>query len=197
MVSLKSSFQEEASVLSIQNNRLMRTLGLVAVILIAASLRLVPHAPNFSPIAAMALFGGAYLSRKSLAFFAPLAAMFLSDCVLGFHDQVVAVYASFALVTMIGFVLAGKASAQGRVKPSAWGIGLSSAAGSVVFFAITNFTVWFGSGMYERSAQGLLNCYVAALPFLQNSLVGDALFAAVMFGAWAVVEKAIPSLQEA
>jgi hypothetical protein len=172
------------------NNRgVARMAGIIAVIGLAAMLRLIPHAPNFSPIAAMALFGGAYLSQKRLAFLLPLAAMFVSDCVIGFHDQMMTVYVSFVLVTMVGMMIRSHRSI-GRV-------GVSTVLGSLIFFVITNTAVWFSSGMYERSVNGLITCFVAALPFLQNNLAGDAFFATVLFGGWALIEKSVPALQDA
>jgi hypothetical protein len=163
--------------------------GALVVVLIAAVLRLVPHPPNFSPIAAMALFGGVYLSRKGWALALPLAAMIVSDFFLGFHDQMPAVYGAFVLVTLIGFAL--------RAHPTAGRITLASVFGSVVFFLITNFAVWAKSGMYEKSALGLSECFVAALPFFQNSLAGDLFYTAVLFGSWALAARSIPQLREA
>jgi hypothetical protein len=169
-------------------------LAVVAVVLIGAALRLVPHPSNFSPIGAMALFGGAHLARRSrlsqvLAFVLPLAAMLLSDAVLGFHNQMVAVYGSFLLVTALGYGL--------RAKPAAGRVALASVAGSLIFFVITNFSMWAEGGWYERSAKGLATCYIAAVPFLQNSLAGDLFFTAVLFGGYALAQKLVPRLAQA
>src|SRR6478735_10223565 len=88
-----------------------RILALLGAILVAAVLRLVPHPPNFSPIGAMALFSGAYLGRRPLAFVAPLGAMLLSDLVLGFYHGQLTVYFSVALIVMIGMVALTRRSA--------------------------------------------------------------------------------------
>ena len=71
-----------------------RLIVLLSAIVAAAALRLVPHPPNFTPIGAMALFSGAYLGRRWLAFAAPLGAMLLSDLVLGFYRGHVRPYTS-------------------------------------------------------------------------------------------------------
>jgi hypothetical protein len=163
--------------------------GALAVIAIAALFRLLPHPPNFSPIAAMALFGGAYFARKSAAIALPLIALFITDLALGFHETMPAVYGSFVLVAVLGFAL------QERV--SAVRVGVASAAGSLIFFAITNFSVWAQGGLYEKSVSGLLTCYIAALPFLQNSFAGDMFFSAVLFGGWALAERRLPQLRAA
>jgi len=167
--------------------------GVLTVIGAAAAFRLVPHPPNFSPLAAMALFGGATLTRRELAFAVPLAAMFLSDLVLGFHDQMVIVYISIALVSGIGLWLRSGGS-KGKGYRSAARIGVGSIAGSLIFFTLTNFAVWFSGGMYEKSLAGLWTCYTAALPFFQATLMGDLFFSAMFFGAWVIAEKTVPAL---
>lgn len=164
--------------------------GILTVIGAAAAFRLVPHPPNFSPIAAMALFGGATLVRREWAFAIPLAAMFLSDLVLGFHDQMVVVYVSVALVSGIGLWL----RSGPRGYRSVARIGAGSIVGSLIFFTLTNFAVWFSGGMYEKSLAGLWTCYTAALPFFQATLTGDLFFSTVFFGAWMIVEKTVPAL---
>src|SRR6476620_10729261 len=87
-----------------------RILALLAAILLAAALRLVPHPPNFTPIGAMALFSAAYLGRRTLAFVAPLGALLLSDLVLGFYHGMATVYASVALIVLIGWVALSRVS---------------------------------------------------------------------------------------
>ena len=82
-----------------------RLIALLSAIAAAAALRLVPHPPNFSPIDAMALFSGAYLGRRLLAFVAPLGALLLSDLVLGFYHGQATVYFSVALIVMIGMTV--------------------------------------------------------------------------------------------
>lgn len=176
------------------NKNVLRGFGILSIVLIGAALRLVPHPANFSPIGAMALFGGAMLAtttsaHRSLALLLPLAALFLSDLVLGFHSSMPAVYVAFLVVGLIGMLMGSKAS----IARLAGG----SLSGSFVFYAITNFAVWAQSGMYAKTGAGLVECYVAALPFLQNALAGDLFFTAVFFGAWALVEKAVPQLRVA
>jgi len=164
-----------------------RILALLAAILTAAALRLIPHPPNFTPIGAMALFSGAYLGRKGLAFVAPLAAMLLSDAILGFHSGMPFVYASVALIVLIGSLVASRITALTVV-----GAALAS---SVLFFVVTNFGTWLVSGMYPLTGAGLAACYVAAIPFFQNTAVGDLFYCAVLFGGFALLERAVPRLR--
>ena len=147
---------------------------LISAILAAAALRLVPHPPNFSPIDAMAMFSGAYLGRRWLAFVAPLAALLLSDVVLGFYHGMATVYATVALVVMIGWWVSSRRTALR--------IGAGSVVGSVVFFMITNFGMWLFSGFYPVTYAGLVACYTAAIPFFQNTIAGDLFYAVLLFG---------------
>jgi Family of unknown function (DUF6580) len=139
--------------------------------------RLAPHAPNFTPVAASALFAGAVLRSRALALAVPLAAMLVSDFVIGGYDWRVmgVVYAALALPTLLGRW--GRARAAIVLVPLA----LSS---SLLFFATTNFAVWALSGMYTHDLAGLVHCYVAALPFLQNTVIGDVFWTTLLFGGW-------------
>lgn len=132
----------------------------------------------------MALFSGALLPRRAWAFAIPLAAMLLSDLAIGFHELMPAVYVSFALISAMGLWL-NRERSTARVAGT-------TIAGSLVFFFVTNFAVWAQTSLYEKTAAGLLSCFVAALPFLQNSLAGDLFYSTVLFGAWAMAARAIP-----
>jgi len=164
-----------------------RLVALLSAVLVAAALRLVPHPPNFTPIGAMALFGGAYLGRRALAFAAPLGALLLSDLVLGFYHGMATVYCSVALIVMIGMV------ALSRVSPIR--VGLAALASSVLFFVVTNFGMWLFSGFYPRSLAGLEACYVAAIPFFQNTVAGDLFYATLLFGGFKLLELMVPQLR--
>jgi len=165
-----------------------RLLALLSAILLAAALRLVPHPPNFTPIGAMALFSGAYLWHRSLSFVAPLAAMLLSDAVLGFYSGMWVTYLAVALIVLVGWVALSRVSVL-RVAGAAL-------ASSIVFFLVSNFGVWALSGMYPHNSAGLVACYVAAIPFFQNTLAGDLFYATLLFGGFAIVEHAVPRLRE-
>ncbi len=166
-----------------------RILVLLSAIVGAAALRLVPHPPNFTPIGAMALFSGAYLGRRWLAFAAPLGALLLSDLVLGFYHGQATVYFSVALIAMIGM-----AALERR---SALRVGLAAIASSILFFVITNFGMWLFSGFYPRTMAGLEACYIAAIPFFQNTVAGDLFYATLLFGGFAALEQILPALRRA
>ncbi len=167
------------------------------MILAAAASRLIPHPPNFAPIGAMALFGGACFADRRVAFAVPLAAMSLSDLVigllsgdlfLGLHRLIPVVYGSFTLSVCLGFWL--------RTRRTVMPIAGATLAGSVLFFVVTNFSVWALGSSYPKTWEGLVACYVAAIPFFHNTLLGDAVYSAALFGGLALAEKGIPALRE-
>ena len=164
-----------------------RIFALLSAILVAAVLRLVPHPPNFTPIGAMALFSGAYVGRRAIAFAAPLGALLLSDLVLGFYHGQATVYFSVALIVVIGMVTLS------RVSPIR--VGAAAIVSSVLFFVFTNFGMWLFSGFYPRTLPGLEACYVAAIPFFQNTVAGDLFYVTLLFGGFALLERSVPSLR--
>jgi len=166
-----------------------RLTALLLAIVTAAALRLVPHPPNFTPIDAMALFGGAYLGRRALAFLAPLGALLLSDLVLGFYHGMATVYATVALIVMIGWTISGR---RRSVVP----VAAAAISASILFFVLTNLGMWLFSGFYPPTLDGLVACYVAAIPFFQNTLAGDLFYAALLFGGFALLERALPALRK-
>ena len=165
-----------------------RLLVLASMILAAAASRLIPHPPNMTSVAAMALFGGATISDKRAAFLVPLAALLLSDVVLGFYRHMEVVYVAFALIVGIGIWL--------RKHRSPLPIAGATLASSVLFFLITNFGVWAFESMYPKTLGGLVACYVAAIPFLRNTLQGDLLFSLVLFGGFALLERQFSAVRE-
>ena len=165
-----------------------RLAALISIVLAAALSRLIPHPPNMTSLTAVALFGGAYFSDRRLAFLVPLAALFLSDLVLGFYGHMEVVYSSFALIVCIGLWL-GKDRSVLR-------IAVAALTSSVLFFLLTNFGVWAFGSLYPRTLDGLVTCYVAAIPFFRNTFQGDMLYAFILFGGFAMLERRFSVLRE-
>ena len=140
--------------------------ALVLIFILAFS-RIIPHPPNFTPILGMAVFAGANFDKKIYSFLIPLVAMVLSDLFLGFHSSMIIVYLAICLNVLIGVYF---------VNISYLKIISSLAIGSLVFFIITNFSVWALTGMYPYNLEGLLACYTMALPFLQNTIISTILY---------------------
>lgn len=159
--------------------------ALVGLVVIA---RLLPHAPNFTPVAAAALFAGTMLRHRGLAIAVPFAGMIASDAVLGFYDWRVmsVVYVALALPAAIG-MLAKHIRVSRMLAPAAM-------TGSLLFFITTNLAVWAFSGMYPQTMDGLLACYIAALPFLKNTIAGDLFWGVALFsGAYLVQSMRTPA----
>ena len=165
-----------------------RFLTLLGIVAAAAALRLLPHWPNFTPIAALALFGGAHFASRRAAFALPLAAMLLSDLALGLHASLPFVYGAFALIVALGLRL--------RTRRSVAGVGAAALAASLLFFAVTNAGAWAVGGLYPRTAAGLAEAFAAALPFYAPTLAGDAFYTALLFGGFALAQRALPALRE-
>jgi hypothetical protein len=157
-------------------------IGLVAfLIAFDVAARLLPHVPGFMPVAASALFAGRMLRIPALALVVPLAAMALSGVAMqGDAWQV-------SLIVYLAITLPAFAGMLARRWRGALPIVALMVACSLIFFAASNFAVWAFSGIYPVTWQGLIACYVAALPFLDKTVLGDLLWTAALFGgAWAV-----------
>jgi len=174
------------------NKRLMVLTGIVVA---AAFARLMPHPANMTPIAAIALFGGAYLPNRRLAYVLPLAAMLLSDIVLSMTVYGKAMLASQPIVyaCLLASVPMGKLI---RDRRSVLNVGSVTLASSLLFYGFTNLAVWASGALYPRTLAGLMVCYTAAIPFFRNSLIGDMAFAAILFGGFALLENVVVSLRE-
>lgn len=163
-----------------------RLLFVSSLIGTAVIFRLMPHWPNFTPIAAIALFSGAAMPRKAFAFLIPIIAMIISDAVIGFHQYMWAVYASLIITVTIGFML------QKNIKIPF--IGIAAISSTLLFFIVTNLAVWAGSPFYAQDITGLITCYTAGLPFLLNSLLGDLFYTSILFGIFYFAQQKMPVL---
>lgn len=152
--------------------KITRLIIIFSFILIGIVSRLIPHPPNFQAINAIALVGAAYFGSRGLSFAMVLSAVFLSDCLLGFHTTVSYVYVSFCLITLIGH--------QVKNTLSIGTISLASVSASLLFFFVTNFGVWMVDSLYPKTLAGLGFCYTAAIPFLLNQMVGDLTYCVIL-----------------
>jgi hypothetical protein len=133
-----------------------------------------PHADNFTPVAAIALFSGAYLKRK-YAIIVPLVLMAITDLFIGMHNVFIFTWGGFVLAAFMGTLI--------RRNKSALSIFGTSLAASFVFFVVSNFGVWL-MGWYPQTLKGLLDCYVMALPFLRDFTISTLLYSALFFSAY-------------
>jgi hypothetical protein len=168
--------------------RTPRLSALILLVLAAAATRLLPHPPNVTSVSALALFGGAYLSNRWLAFALPLLALLGSDLLLGFYPGMAVQYLSFAVVICIGLTL--------RRRRSVARVTVAAVASAVSFFVLTNFGVWALGTLYPKTLAGLGACFVAAIPFFRNTLAGDLFYTAVLFGGFHLLEQRFNGLRE-
>ncbi len=153
-------------------------LGLIGFGLLS---RFLPHPPNSTALGAIALLAGSHFGMRWLGFLAPLVVLVLSDLIIGFHNSMIYVYASVALSVALG---------HWCLKRWSWRklIGTSFLS-SFSFFLITNLGVWFSSGLYPVNTEGLLRCFVMAIPFFQTQLFGDLMFAGIVFGIYQLAQR--------
>ncbi|MBI3664885.1 MAG: hypothetical protein HY236_01450 [Acidobacteria bacterium] len=152
-------------------------------VLAAILLRVLPHPWNITPVAAMFLLAGSTFQSKRDSLLVPLAALLISDYAV-IHFVYQGRYGWFSPFTWVGFVIIGLIGWTLRKRLTPVRVGAASLAGSVTFFLISNFGVWVRGTMYPMTWSGLAACYVAALPFFRNSVVGDLFYAAIMFGSY-------------
>lgn len=159
---------------------------IVGIVLLGALSRLLPHIWNFTPIVAIALFAGAYIKGPiKLKLLIPLACLLISDFALqllywgglrefpGFHNSMPFIYISLILIVLLGSSLANQIN---------WKTVLGSAlASGLAFYLITNFGVWAIEAYYPKNFLGLMECYVAGIPFFRSALLGDVFYTGVLF----------------
>lgn len=170
-----------------------RNLIILLVIIVGISTRFMEFLPaNFGAIGAIALFGGAYFSNRSLGLLLPLGVLLLSDLILGMTGQTALyaaqpyVYGGFLLIGVLGFAL--------RKNRNVLKIAGGSLGGSLLFFLVSNFGVWLTSGIYAKTFGGLMSCFAAAIPFFKYTIAGDMVFNTIFFGAAYLITQQFPKV---
>lgn len=147
----------------------------IAIILIAALTRFIPHPFNFTAIGAIALFSGANIRDRKYAFMVPIAIMFLSDLIIGFHFSILPVYACFSFTVWMGILIREKQNFKTIIS--------ASVLSSLVFFLITNLPLWYiDLKLYPVTLEGTMSSYQMALPFFRNQVIGDLFYNGILFG---------------
>jgi len=161
--------------------KILEFLVALFLIFIGTILRLLPHPPNFAPIAVMALFGGANFSGW-LALIFPILAMLISDYFIGFYQFSLMsfVYLGFIISVFLGFWL--------KNHKKWYTIFAASLLSSILFFILTNFAVWAFTNWYPKDLQGFIQCYLMAIPFFKNTLLGDLFYVTLFFGIYQLAE---------
>ena len=169
--------------------------GIISIIiLLAAFTRIMPHPPNFSPMAAIGLFGAAHFEKKWQAFLIPLIGIWISDLVINnfiysshssnfvwFYDGFYWQYISYVFIIFAGLFIFNKGISVTKTLG-----GMLSSSG--IFFLVSNFGVWAGGTMYTKNITGLITCYAAGIPFIHNTIISDTLFTTVLFGTYYLLQ---------
>ena len=160
----------------------------IAIVVLGARARLVPHPWNFTPIMAIGLFAGSQSKRTGTGVFATLLALALSDAVLGFYPGFWYVYGAALIPVLLGRLI--------RNREGAGAIAAAAVASSFSFFLITNFMVW-AKNLYPHTTAGLSACYLAGIPFYRNQVLGDAVYTVAIFGGYAILNRLCQPAQQA
>ena len=172
----------------------------IGLLTIAAFARFVPHVWNFTPVAAIALFSGAYFKNKIWAFILPVLCLFGGDMILqsqywmgnadypAFFAGTWAIYACLLLIVGIGLTL------KDRISPL--NVLGGAVAGSLVFFFITNFVAWATDYQtYPVKTVGtLVEAYMAGIPFYRGTFIGDLFYSGLLFGSFEFAKRRLPSV---
>jgi hypothetical protein len=170
----------------------VRTFAIVATILAGVATRLFPDTLNLTAVGAVCLFSGVYLKRNWLAVLLPLAAYFVSDLIVNALFYAGQFRWSFNGTTYLLFGLTVLMGAVIRQRPTVLRIATAGTLSAALFYVVSNFMVWTGDVTYPRTVAGLVECYIAAIPFAGNMLLGNLLYSAVIFGAWHYADQAFP-----
>lgn len=173
----------------IQQIKTSRFIVLSLLIVAAAATRaiplLVPHVWNFTAVGALAIFAGSQFDDKRAAFLIPLAAMALSDLFIGNGFSLV-VYAGFLAMVLCGHLI--------RKNVSVTNVAGASIGGTIIFFLITNFALFYPQSFYPHTLSGIAQSYIMGLPFLRNMLIGDLIYGVILFYGFHMMKRAYPKL---
>ncbi|MDD2191379.1 MAG: hypothetical protein PHO12_02390 [Bacteroidales bacterium] len=184
-----------------KKNKIQLRFSIISIIIIIAAMsRLIPHPANFAPIGAIALFGSAYYSKRYWMYVIPIFSIWLSDLVLNnivygqyfehfvwFYGGSLFTYAAFAIIVLMGRF--------GLKNIKFQNVFFSTIGASIIFFIVSNFGVWVSSGLYPHTFLGLQTCYIAGIPFFNNTLIGDFVYTGLLFGVFELLQFKFPILR--
>lgn len=179
-----------------KSNKLATGFAITGALVTIAS-RLIPHIPNFTAVQALALFAGAYLGMRLIAFAIPLLTWYGSDLIINntvarsffTETEGVVLYSNYMLGTLISAVLIGILGARFLKKWNAPKLALSAVGATGIFYLVTNFGAWLGNPIYAQDFSGLMASYTAGIPFVGNSLLSNLVYTAILFGGFEIVHN--------
>lgn len=144
---------------------------------------------NFTPIGAIALFGGTYFTNRYKAYAIPLLTLFVSDIFINysytgewtlFYGGFVWVYICFAAMVFIGSLIK---------KATVINVFAASLAGVLLHWLVTDIQPWLGGTLYSKGIEGYFQSLIAAIPFERNLLLGNLLFGAILYGGFELAKS--------
>ena len=187
-------FEKDINLIDIQ------TIAVSLIVLVVSILRLIPHVNNFSPIIALAIFGALHYKSKNLSYIIPLLALWFSDLLINnfiyklsssfelFYEGFYWQYLAYIIIIFISVSFKNK-------KINASKIFYLAFFSSIVFFVVTNFGYWFSTNLYSSDFNGLLECYLAAIPFYKGTLLGTFFYTPIFFGFYYLLQKKLDVLK--
>ena len=181
------------------NNKLQLLFSALIILLIAGS-RLIPHTENFVPVFAMILFAAVHFRNKFQAIAISVGALWCSDLYINnwgryadYHNEFILFsspfnYLAYILIALLGVRIFKNTITIQKVLGSSIGVG-------IVFFIISNFGVWISGTLYPMTFDGLITCYIAAIPFFRSTLTSNILFSFVLFGGYYALQNQVRFLK--
>jgi hypothetical protein len=179
----------------------LRFFVLAALILLAAFSRVIPHPVNFSPLGAIAIFAAAHFNKRWQILCIPILATWLSDIYINnviysryyptftwFYEGFYFTYLSYILIAIFGLLLFKKLNFK-RIL-----IGILGS--SVIFFIVSNLGCWVGNSFYPQNFSGLISCYIAGIPYITGTLLGDIFYGLILFGGFSIAQNQLPALRK-
>ncbi len=171
----------------------LRNWVLLLIIIAAAATRFIflgqqTVLSNFTPIGAIALFGGTYFTDKYKSYLVPLITLFVSDIFINhfytnqytfFYGGIFWVYASFAFMVFIGSQIK---------KVNAGTVLLGAMASVLVHWLLTDIHPWLAGTMYNKDITGYYQSLIAAIPFERNLLLGNLVYGAILYGGFELAQ---------
>ena len=181
-------------------NKKIQLLFSALIVLLIAGSRLIPHTENFVPVFAMILFAAVHFKNKFQAIIISVGVLWLSDLYINnwgrfseYYNEFIFFsspfnYLAYILIALASIKLFKNTITIRKVLGSSIGIG-------VIFFIVSNFGVWLSGSLYPMTIEGLITCYIAAIPFFRATLASNILFSFVLFGGYYALQNQVKFLK--
>ena len=179
----------------------IQTIVVSLIVLVVSFLRIIPHIQNFSPIIALAIFGALHYKSKSLSYIIPILSLWVSDLLINnfiyssysnnfnfFYEGFYWQYISYLVIIFLSLNF-------NKRKINILNVFFLALCSSLLFFIITNFGFWLTSGIYSNNLYGLIECYIAGIPFYKGTLLGVLFYTPVLIGLYYMLQKKISLLR--